>query len=350
MKIGNKKIGSSNPCFVIAEAGVNHNGDLSLAEKLIEEAVNAGADAVKFQTFKTKNLLSSGAPKAGYQLKNTSTEETQEDMLKKLELNFQDFIVLKEKCDELGIVFLSTPFDYDSAIFLNTIVDAFKIPSSEIINLSFLKLISSFQKPIILSTGMCNLKEVEKGLSSILSASPDRTCRSQIALLHCVSNYPADPAQTNLKAMDTMRSAFNVEIGYSDHTPGIIVPIGAVSRGATIIEKHFTLNKDMDGPDHKASLEPKELKEMIKNIRLIESCLGTGIKEPTIDELKTAKALRKSIVASKDLSSGDTISENSVCFKRPGTGYPPEALEYLQGLKLTTNVKKDELITKDHLL
>jgi len=344
MKINGISIGEKyDPCFIIAEAGVNHNGNIDLAKELIHAAYEAGADAVKFQTFNVKELLSTNAPKVGYQLKNTDKNESQEKMLEKLELRFDDFIDLKELCDKLDIIFLSTPFDGESALFLRDLnIDAFKIPSSEIINLPFLKLIASFNKPIILSTGMCGLQEIEKAINAIGN-------REQLALLHCESNYPANIDTANLRAMLTMKNAFQTIVGYSDHTPGITIPIAAVAMGASIIEKHFTLDKSMEGPDHKASLEPDELKKMVEEIRIVEEALGDGLKRPTLDELKTAQALRKSIVASEDLEIGTPLSKYNICFKRPGTGYPPEAFEYIEGLIVRRKVKKNQLITKEDL-
>jgi len=330
------------PCYIIAEAGVNHNGKVDLARELVYKAKESGADAVKFQTFNTNKLLSKNAPKAGYQLKNTNPVESQERMLKKLELDFGDFIQLKELCDKIKIDFISTPFDQLSAkLLVNTqLVDVFKIASSEIINLELLDYIASYNYPMILSTGMCNLQDIEQAITIISS-------RSKVTLLQCVSNYPADPSNTNLKAMLTMREAFKTAVGYSDHTEGIIVPIAAVALGAEVIEKHFTLDKGFVGPDHLASLNPKELKEMVSSIRIVESCLGDGIKRPTPEEEVTKLALRKSIVSSRKIRKGEKLIREMIEFKRPGTGIEPSMFTFLEGHTLKVTIEEDTILTHD---
>lgn len=305
--------------YIIAEAGVNHNGDLNLAKKMIFEAKKAGVDAVKFQTFVSKNLVSSYAPKAEYQKKTTASSESQQDMLKKLELSFDDFILLQDYAKELEIDFLSTPFDEDSVEFLKTLDMPFwKIPSGEINNLPYLMKLEETKKPIILSTGMSTIDEIEQALNVFKDYE-----RSNIILLHCNTEYPTPFCDVNLNAMNTLKDKFNVKVGYSDHTKGIEVPIAAVAMGAVIIEKHFTLDKNMEGPDHKASLEPNELVAMVNAIRHIEESLGNGEKNPSDSEKKNIGIVRKSIVAKKNISKGDVFSEENITTKRPGNGISP---------------------------
>lgn len=340
IKIGNRIIGEGSSIFVIAEAGVNHNGEINLAKKLIDEAVFAGADAVKFQTFRTENLVTDYANMARYQKDNLAAVDSQYNMLKKLELSYEDFKILKAYCEEKGIIFLSTPFEIESANFLKEIgVEAFKISSADITNIPFIKHIAGFNKPIILSSGMATLGEVEDAINSINSIG-----RRELAVLHCTSNYPASLNSINLKAMLTIRDAFQVLCGYSDHSEGITVPIAAVALGANIIEKHFTLDKKMKGPDHKASLDPFELKKMIKNIRDVEIALGTGIKKYSLDEIDTMKVARKSIVASKEIIKGQTITNDMLDYKRPGDGIEPKYYKLLIGRKAKVSIKVDEQI------
>jgi len=345
IKIGSKLVGHKHPCFIIAEAGVNHNGDFKTALKLVDEAIKAGADAVKFQTFKAENLLSKNAPKAEYQLQTTDSSESQLDMLKKLELTSKEFVTLKSHCDKNGILFLSTPFDSWSVDILKSLldIDAWKVASGEITNLPLLDKMAKHNIPIIMSTGMCSLADIEDALRAIYSGGKDR----QIILLHCLSNYPAPIEETNLKAMKTMKKAFGLPVGYSDHTPGDEVVLAAVARGACVIEKHFTLDKTMEGPDHRASLEPQELKEMVQKIRRVESALGTGVKLPAKGETSTIKTLRKSIVFVRDVKAGEAITEDMVAIKRPGDGLPAKALPYFLGLTLNKNVKEGDLLTKE---
>ncbi|MCD6472937.1 N-acetylneuraminate synthase [Candidatus Aerophobetes bacterium] len=340
-------------CFIIAEAGVNHNGSLELAYKLVDVAVKAGVDAVKFQTFKTENVVSKNAEKADYQKKTMGTGESQFEMIKKLELPFEDFKKIKKYCDKKGIIFLSTPFDYESADFLESLVPLYKIGSGEITNLPFLEYIAEKGKPIILSTGMSTLGEVEEAITTIINVNPSffdtshlsplTSHASPLTLLHCISNYPAEYEDVNLKAMLTLKEAFKLPVGYSDHTLGIEVPIAAVAMGATIIEKHFTLDKNLSGPDHRASLEPDELKAMVKAIRNVEKSLGDGIKRPTQSELQVMKVVRRSLVAKKDIRAGETVKESDMLVKRPATGIPPKFKEIVIGMKPTRSIKKDEL-------
>ena len=332
-----------NQVFIIAEAGVNHNGDLELAKKLIDVAVEAGADAVKFQTFKTELCVSKGAKKAEYQVKNTGNdEETQFDMVKKLELTNQNHYELINYCRTKNIMFLSTPFDHDSIKLLNDLgLEIFKIPSGEITNLPYLRHIGSLNKKVILSTGMANLGEIENALDILSLAG---TKKENITVLHANTEYPTPIEDVNLKAMVTISNAFGVKFGYSDHTLGIEVPVAAVALGANVIEKHFTLDKNMEGPDHKASLEPDELKAMICAIRNIAKALGNGIKKPSKSELKNMQVVRKSIVASRDIKIGEILDENNLAVKRPGNGISPMRWDEITGTIAKKDYKEDELI------
>jgi N-acetylneuraminate synthase len=332
-----------NQVFIIAEAGVNHNGDLELAKKLIDVAVEAGADAVKFQTFKTELCVSKGAKKAEYQVENTGNdEETQFDMVKKLELTNQNHYELINYCRTKNIMFLSTPFDHDSIKLLNDLgLEIFKIPSGEITNLPYLRHIGSLNKKVILSTGMANLGEIENALDILSLAG---TKKENITVLHANTEYPTPIEDVNLKAMVTISNAFGVKFGYSDHTLGIEVPVAAVALGAHVIEKHFTLDKNMEGPDHKASLEPDELKAMICAIRNIAKALGNGIKKPSKSELKNMQVVRKSIVASRDIKIGEILDENNLAVKRPGNGISPMRWDEITGTIAKKDYKEDELI------
>jgi N,N'-diacetyllegionaminate synthase len=331
-------INISKRVFIIAEAGVNHNGRLDLAYQLIDVAKDAGADAVKFQTFKAENVVSRLADKAEYQKKTTGSNESQFEMIKKLEISFDDFIKLKKYCDKKEIIFLSTPFDHQSIDFLYDLIDIYKIPSGEIINHPYLKHIAAKNKPIIMSTGMANLGEVEEAINTILSVNS----KANISLLHCTTNYPAPYEEVNLKAMQTLAVAFKLPVGYSDHTLGIEVPVAAVAMGAKIIEKHFTLDKKLSGPDHKASLEPSELKEMVKAIRNIEIALGDGIKKPNKSEIEIMKVARRSLIATRDIRVGEIIKESDIAIKRPGTGILPKFKEIVIGMKLINDIRQDE--------
>ncbi|BAI79864.1 N-acetylneuraminate synthase [Deferribacter desulfuricans SSM1] len=329
--------------FIIAEAGVNHNGKLDLAKKLIDVAVEAGADAVKFQTFKTEEVISEIAPMAEYQKKNIGEEKPQIEMVKELELSFNDFEELKTYCDRKGIKFLSTPFDIESAGFLKDLgLEIFKIPSGEITNYLLLREIGSYRKKVILSTGMAELGEIEDALDILME---NGTKREDITVLHCNTEYPTPMEDVNLKAMLTIKEAFKVNIGYSDHTLGIEVPIAAVALGASVIEKHFTLDKNLPGPDHKASLEPNELKAMVKAIRNIEKALGNGIKKPSKSELKNRDIARKYIVAKRDMKKGEILSEENLTVKRTGKkGISPMRWGEIIGLKAPRDFKKGEII------
>lgn len=325
--------------FIIAEAGVNHNGSFELVYKLVDAAKNAGVDCIKFQTFKSKNLVSHTAKKAEYQ-KATTGDSSHQDMLKKLELSYDEFLALKDYCDQVGICFLSTPFDVDSIEFLNTINMPFwKIPSGEVTNLPYLLALAKTGKPVVMSTGMCEMEEIEAAIKVLRENGT-----KEIRLLHCNTEYPTPFEDVNLKAMQTMRDAFGLEVGYSDHTKGIEVPVAAVALGATIIEKHFTLDCDMEGPDHKASLEPDELAAMVKSIRHIELAIGSGDKIPSSSEKKNIAVARKSIVAKTSIKAGEAFTEENITVKRPGTGISPMRWFDVLGKVATRNYEEDELI------
>lgn len=345
IKIGDKMVGDGKPCFVIAEAGVNHNGDINLAKKLIDKAKEAGADAVKFQTFRVEEVVTTDAKKVQYQKETTGTEESMFEMIKKLELTERDFEDLFIYAWERRITFLSSPFDRRSVDLLDRLgVPAFKIASGEITNFPLLKYIAAKGKPIILSTGMSTLEEVEDALDVIQNEGVE-----EIVLLHCVSCYPAKIENTNLKAMKTLRHAFKLPVGLSDHSLGITMPIVAVALGACIIEKHFTLDKNLSGPDHRASLEPDELKEMIRSIRDVEKALGDGVKRPTVEEEENKKAARRSIVARVDIPHGTIITEDLLALKRLGIGLEPKYVNSLLGKRAVKSIKRNTFVMWDSL-
>jgi len=329
--------------FIIAEAGVNHNGDINIAKKLIDVAFDSGANSVKFQTFKAENIVSSNAPKADYQLNSTEKSETQFQMLKKLELDLKSHQILIDYCKIKGIIFLSTPFDLESIDLLNKLgIKIFKIPSGEITNLHYLKKIGALNKKVILSTGMANISEICDALKILMDAG---TQKNNITVLHANTEYPTPFEDVNLLAMQTIGRTFDVKVGYSDHTNGIEVPIAAVALGACVIEKHFTLNRNMEGPDHKASLEPPELKAMVSAIRNIEKAMsGNGNKEPSNSEKKNIPIARKSIVAKTNIKKGEIFSENNITIKRPGTGISPMLWYNVIGKISSTDFKPDDLI------
>ena len=329
--------------FIIAEAGVNHNGSIELAKKLIDVAVEAKVDAVKFQTFKTELCISKDAKKADYQVENTkNATETQFEMVKKLELSEDMHYELLSYCKSKNIMFLSTPFDHDSIELLNDLgLEIFKIPSGEITNLPYLRHIGKLNKKVILSTGMTRLGEIEDALDVLILAG---TKKENITVLHANTMYPTPMKDVNLKAMVTIGNTFDIAFGYSDHTLGIEVDIAAVALGASCIEKHFTLDCTMEGPDHKASLEPDELKAMVKAIRNIELALGSVIKKPSNSELKNKSIARKSIVAKCDIKKGEILCENNLAIKRPGDGISPMRWDEIIGTVATKDYKEDELI------
>ncbi|MFW6040847.1 MAG: N-acetylneuraminate synthase [Thermoplasmatota archaeon] len=342
ININGVKIGKEQPVFTIAEAGVNHNGQMKVAKQLIDEAKKVGADAIKFQTFKAKDLVTKKCEMANYQKKNIGEEKSQYEMIKERELSYEEFEELKRYCDEEGILFLSTPHTINAAEFLEHLVPIYKIGSGDLTNIPFLEKIAKKGKPIILSTGMGTLGEVEEAVETI-----NKVCNEDLILLHCVTNYPTPLDKINLRAMLTLRDAFKTLIGYSDHTLGISAPIAAVSLGAKVIEKHFTLDKSMKGPDHKASLESDEFKHMIEEIRQLEKGLGDGVKRPTEDEEEIKKVARKSIVAKEDISKDSVLEKHQLDIKRPGIGIKPKHFKKLIGKKARYDIKKDELITWD---
>lgn len=328
--------------FIIAEAGVNHNGSIDIARQLIDVASESGADAVKFQTFKAENLVSINAKKAQYQEKNTDLKETQFEMIKKLELNTEAYESLISHCQSKNIMFLSSPFDIDSIKLLDNLgMEIFKIPSGEITNLPYLRYLGKLNKQIILSTGMSNIDEIKDAIEILLE---EGTPKEKITLLHANTMYPTPMEDVNLNAMLTIGRTFDITYGYSDHTLGIEVDIAAVAMGAKCIEKHFTLDKCMKGPDHEASLEPDELKSMIKAIRNIELALGSYEKKPSNSEKANINIARKSIVAKTQISKGDVLNEENLAIKRPGHGISPMKWEEVLGMKATKNYIEDELI------
>lgn len=325
---------------IIAEAGVNHNGSVKLAKQMIEEVARAGADYIKFQTFKPEKLVSKYAQKADYQKKTTGSQESQLQMLEKLALSYDDFVELKKYCEQIGIGFLSTPFDEDSIRFLDRLdMDFWKIPSGEITNYPYLVQVAQTGRDIVLSTGMCEMDEIADAMKVL-----EENGAGNISLLHCNTEYPTPYEDVNLLAMNQMREVFNKQVGYSDHTVGIEVPIAAVALGAAIIEKHFTLDKNMEGPDHKASLEPLELTQMICSIRHIEKSLGNGNKKRTASEQHNIAAARKSIVAKCAISKGDIFTEANLTVKRPGNGISPMRWKELIGTRAERDYLEDELI------
>ena len=331
--------------LIIAEAGVNHNGNFELAKKLVDKAVEAGADIVKFQTCKAENVISRYADKAEYQKVTTGDADTQLDMVRKLMLTYEEYGKLKDYCDERGIGFLSTAFDLPSVDYLHSIgMKLWKIPSGEITNLPLLIKIAELHEPIIMSTGMSELKEVGEAVKVLKEHGA-----GEITLLHCTTEYPAPYADVNLKAMETMKEAFDLPVGYSDHTKGIEIPTAAVALGACVIEKHFTLDRNMEGPDHKASVEPQELKAMVEAIRHTEVAIGDGVKRVSASELKNQDIARKSIIAAKAIRKGDVFTEDNVTTKRPGSGLNPMRWFELLGKTAKHDYEEDYLIEKDEL-
>ena len=352
--------------YIIAEAGVNHNGDIDLARQLVREGAAAGVDAVKFQTFRPEKLVTQNAEKAAYQKVTTGTQESQLAMLQKLTLRDEDYVELEQLCRECGVAFISTPFDSDSLRFLTTELDMpfIKVPSGEITNAPFLWEIAQTQKPVVLSTGMATLGEIENALAVLacgylrsdfpasfqevkelyVSAEGQKVLQDKVQLLHCTTQYPAPAQQANLLAMDTIKRAFCLPVGYSDHTEGITIPVAAVARGAQIIEKHFTLDKDMLGPDHKASLEPGELKSMVQAIRAVEQAIGTGIKIPAADEVPNIPIVRKCLVAARDITAGEVFSQENLTAKRAGKGINPMDIWAILGKKANRSYREDEKV------
>ena len=329
-----------NHTYIIAEAGVNHNGSLDLAKQLIDKAAWAGVDCVKFQTFKSEKLVSKFAQKAEYQKKTTDSNESQLDMLKKLELSDDDFLELKKYCAKKNIEFLSTAFDLESVDFLSRLgTNTWKIPSGEVTNYPILREIGKKKQKVVMSTGMCSMQEVEDAVKVLKDFGT-----TDITLLHCTTEYPAPYDSVNLNAMLTLQKKFDLPIGYSDHTNGIEIPVAAVAIGATVIEKHFTLDRNMPGPDHKASLEPEELKAMVDSIRHVETAIGNGIKTASTSEIPNKAVARKSIVAKKNIKKGDELTEDNITTKRPGNGVSPMKWYEVLGTKAVRDFQEDELI------
>lgn len=331
----------NKPVFIIAEAGVNHNGSLDMALQLVNKAAEIGADCVKFQTFKAEQIVTNNSPKANYQLKVTDKEESQFDMLKKLELQKDDFKKIMLHCREKNIKFLSTPYNKEDALLLNELgVDAFKIASGQLVETPFLRYVASFGKQMIISTGMANLAEVYAAVEAIR-----KTGNQNIVVLQCNTDYPSKIEDSNLKAMITMRESLGIETGYSDHVPENYACYAAVALGAAVIEKHFTLDKKLPGPDHSCSLEPDEFKELIDGIRSVEKSLGNGIKSPSASEVKNTYGMRRSLVANTNLKAGTVLSEEHIGFKRPANGLSPNFLDNILGKKLIKDICKDEPFT-----
>jgi len=344
-KIADRIIGEGEPCFIVAEAGVNHNGDISLARKLIAVAKEAGADAVKFQSFKAENLVTKTAQKAKYQKQTTGSEESQYEMIKKLELSAGDFRKLALNARKRDLMFLSTPFDKESVDLLDKLdVPAFKIASGEITNFPLVRYIAKKGKPVILSTGMSTLEEIDEALQIIKTEGI-----RDVVLLHCTTAYPAKIEDANLRAIQTLMKTFKLPVGLSDHTIGITVPIAAVALGASILEKHFTLDKNLPGPDHKASLEPEELKQLVKAVRQVEKAMGDGIKKPTEEEEKIKRLARRSIVARINIPKGTVITEGMLDIKRPGTGLEPKYINRIIGKVAKSPIRREDIITMDKL-
>lgn len=341
VQIAGRWIGRGYPSYLIAEAGVNHNGDMDMALTLVDAAAEAGADAVKFQTFSADRLVTKQAPKAKYQLETTDQTESQYQMLKKLELSEEAHRLLLARCQQKGVLFLSSPFDETSADLLESLdVPAYKIPSGEITNHPYLAYVARKGRPVILSTGMSSLGEVEAAVQTIAAAG-----NPPLVLLHCVSQYPAPPEELNLRAMHTLEAAFGVPVGFSDHTEGIEMPLVAVALGAAVIEKHFTLDRSLPGPDHCASLEPDELQRLAQGMRRVQAALGDGRKLPTPSERNTADVARKSLVAACDIPAGTVLTAELVAVRRPGTGLPPALRQQLIGRRTTRALTTGQLFT-----
>ncbi len=331
-----------NHTIIIAEAGVNHNGSIEMARKMVEAARECGVDYIKFQTFKADKIANKFALQADYQKRNLHEDSSQVEMLRKLELADKDFVLLKAYCDSSDVRFMSTPFDLESIDFLCGLgMDYMKVPSGEITNLPYLRKIASKGIPVIMSTGMCGLGEIEDALDILYNGGMST---GDITLLHCNTEYPTPMADVNLRAMETLRSAFGTKVGYSDHTRGIEVPVAAVVMGASVIEKHFTLDKSLPGPDHVASLEPSELRAMVDAIRNIELAVGTSVKRVSSSERKNKAVARKSIVAAKDIKAGECLTEDNLTVKRPGSGISPMLWDSVMGKKAIRDFAADELI------
>jgi N-acetylneuraminate synthase/N,N'-diacetyllegionaminate synthase len=344
--IAGRKIGYGCPVYVIAEAGVNHNGDLKTAKRLIDEARACGADCVKFQTFRAENVVTRKAPKAKYQLDTTDRAESQLDMLRKLQLKPGDYEALKAHAENANITFLSTPYNFEDIDLLESVgIPAYKVASGQVVELPFLRKISMTGKPVLLSTGMATLAEIDEALRTILKEGNE-----QVVLLQCTTNYPSRMQDANLRVMETFRVAFGVMAGYSDHTVGDETAIAAVALGALVVEKHFTLDKNMAGPDHSSSATPGELKSLVEKIRSVETALGSARKEPTEIERENATGMRRSIVACRDIRRGETITEDNITFKRPASGLSPSLYDAVIGKRAAIDISADELLQMDMIV
>lgn len=344
VKIGDRFIGQEEPVFIIAEAGVNHNGDINMAKELIDIAKEAGADAVKFQTFKTENIILPSAPKAAYHIETTGNEQSWFDLLKSQELSESDHQQLINYCENKGIMFLSTAYDKESVDLLDELgIAAFKVASTDANNIDLLRCMAKKERPILLSTAMCALEEVKESVEAIKEQG-----NNDIVLFHCTANYPAKLEDSNLKAMITLQKEFNILVGYSDHVSGYINPIAAVAMGAVSYEKHFTLDKNLPGPDHRASLDPDELKRLVSDIRSTEVALGRAEKRALNCEQENRKKLRKSVVTSCDIDAGAMVDASMFCAKRPGTGLSPKHIDLIAGKKTKVSLKKDTIVNLDH--
>lgn len=342
VKIGKFEIAEDSPAFIIAEAGVNHNGDIKLAKQLVDAAKEAGADCVKFQTFKAKNLVTSKAPKAPYQLKTTNASESQTEMLRKLELGRAEHLELVKYCKERGILFLSTPYNLEDIKLLEELgVEAYKVASALVVELPFLRAMARTKKPIILSTGMATLADVDAAVSAIKAEG-----NQDIVILQCTTNYPSIIEDANVRALLTMREAFKCPVGYSDHTENNISLLGSVALGATVVEKHFTLDKHMEGPDHSSSLTPSGFKEMVDQVRMLERALGHGMKVPSENELKNLRQMRRSLVAVVDIPQGTTIQAEMLGVKRPATGLHPNRWEEVIGRPARVDISEDTILSE----
>ena len=342
LAVGSREIGPRHPCYVIAEAGVNHNGDVALAHRLVDAAADAGADAVKFQTFNPERLVAAGAPKAEYQKRTTGAAESQRTMLEALVLSRPAHHELAVHARERGLQFLSSPFDEESADFLMDLdLPAFKIPSGEVTNLPLLRHIARFGRPMLMSTGMCEMVEVSEAMDAIRAAGDP-----PVALFHCVSNYPAEPRSANLRAMQSLAAAFGVPVGWSDHTMGIEVALAAIALDARLLEKHLTLSRSLSGPDHSASLEPSEFAALVRGVRAVESAMGDGIKQPQDEELGTRTVARKSLHWTRALPKGHRVDPIDLICLRPGDGLPPSRIDLLPGVLLLRDVEKGALVSE----
>ena len=342
IRIGERLVGEGYPCLVIAEAGVNHNGDIGMAYDLVKQAAKAGADAVKFQSFVTEEIVSRDAAKADYQVETTGSGGSQYDMLKALELAPEQQAKLCACCEEEGLLYLCTPYDQKSVDVLHELdVAAFKIASTDTTNIPFIEYVARKERPVILSTGMCSLGEVEQAMECLEGAGLE----GQTVLLHCVAEYPAPVEQVNLRVMNTLARAFCCPVGFSDHTAGIGVAPWAVVAGALVIEKHFTLDRSLPGPDHRASLEPHEFRDMVKDIRQVEAALGDGIKRVMPDEAPNKPRLQKSLVSRRRIAAGEIVQVNDLTCKRPGTGLPPAWHDRVIGRRVAVTIEADSVLT-----